>query len=405
MKKIIGFLFLLMAIACTEKKEIQIEVNNPLAVDRNNEITELPAEKLATIQAKYGNGFIIKDGNNEEIPYQITHDNKLIFQATVGANTSASYIIQAGTPGNYETIAYGKHYPQRVDDIAWENDRVAFRTYGPALQATGERAFGYDIWTKRVDYPVVEDRYNKELNPETMARIAELRKTDPKAATELYNSVSYHVDHGNGLDYYSVGPTLGAGTSALMEDGNIVYPYCYKTYEILDNGPLRFSVKLTYNPLTVKGNENIIETRLISLDAGSQLNKAVISYSNLKETTPVATGLVIHEPSDVHQANSEKGFIAYADPTDPVNGQIYVGAVFPNKVKEAKAVYFSEEEKKDRKANGHVLAISDYTPGNDYTYYFGGGWSKWGFPSPEDWFAYVEQYAQKVKSPLKADIK
>jgi len=30
--------------------------------------------------------------------------------------------------------------------VAWENDRIAFRTYGPALQATGEKAVGYDIW-------------------------------------------------------------------------------------------------------------------------------------------------------------------------------------------------------------------------------------------------------------------
>lgn len=86
-----------------------------------------------------------------------------------------------------------------VDDVAWENDLTAFRAYGPALQETGERAFGYDIWTKyNTTEPVVEARYEGELNPDMKAKIAELGKTDPKAAQELYRSVSYHVDHGNG---------------------------------------------------------------------------------------------------------------------------------------------------------------------------------------------------------------
>ena len=133
-------------------------------------------------------------------------------------------------------------------------------------------------------------RYKTELDPESRAKIAELRKTDKKAAQELANSISYHIDHGNGLDYYKVGPTLGAGTSALLSNDSIVYPYCYKDYEILDNGPLRFTVKLVYNPLKVKENDNIIETRILSLDAGSQLNKITLTFANLNEATPLVTG-------------------------------------------------------------------------------------------------------------------
>ncbi|MDH6534017.1 DUF4861 domain-containing protein [Parabacteroides sp. 52] len=406
MKKILGLFFLAAAFACTESKNVEITVNNPLEMNRENEVVELSPDALSSIQAKYGDQFLITDAKGTEIAYQLTYDNKLIFPVSVGAKSSTVYTVVSGTPKAYSTISCGKFYPERVDDIAWENDRVAFRTYGPALQATGERAFGYDIWTKSVSHPVVEARYHKELNPETRAKIAELRKTDPKAARELANSVSYHFDHGDGLDYYSVGPTLGGGTSALMTDDSIVYPYCYKTYEILDNGPLRFTVKLVYNPLTVKENDNVIETRLLSLDAGTQLNKVVLNYENLTETTPIATGIVIHEPSDVYQADATKGYIAYADPIHPENGQIYAGAVVPQiqTLKEAKAVYFSEEEKKDRKANGHVLAISDYTPGNAYTYYFGGGWSKWGFATPEDWFVYMQTAAEKINNPLTVTI-
>lgn len=352
-----------------------------------------------------GESFIISDNNGTQIPYQITYDNKIIFPVDVNANSNVTYQIKPGTPDKPAIVACGKFYPERVDDIAWENDRIAFRTYGPALQATGEQAFGYDIWVKCVSEPVVDMRYKTELNPESRAKIAELRKTDKKAAQELANSISYHIDHGNGLDYYKVGPTLGAGTSALLANDSIVYPYCYKEYEILDNGPLRFTVKLVYNPLTVKGNDNVIETRILSLDAGSQMNKIALSFANLNEPTPLVTGIVLHEPSTDYQADAANGYIAYADPEDATNGQIFVGAVFPEKLSDAKAVNFSDAEKKQRGADGHVLAYTTYAPGSEYTYYTGAGWSKWGFRNSAEWFKYVQEFAQKVKQPLQVTVK
>ena len=80
----------------------------------------------------------------------------------------------------------------------------------------------------------MESLYAEELNPEKRAKIAELKKTDPKAASELQNAISYHIDHGYGMDCYAVGPTLGAGVAALMAGDTIIYPYCYRTQEILD---------------------------------------------------------------------------------------------------------------------------------------------------------------------------
>lgn len=397
MKKVIYLLLAALSFACSGEKATTISVSNQSDAEWKNEIVEM---NLADF-AKFEKGkFLLIDKNGKEVAYQITYNDKVVFPVSVKAHEVVNFTVKAGEPQAPKAIVFGKQYPERIDDIAWENDRIAFRTYGPALQATGERAFGYDIWVKSVPELVVEKRYDTELNPETQAKIKELRKTDPKAAQELLASVSYHNDHGNGLDYYSVGPTLGAGTSALMNGDSIVYPYCYKAFEILDNGPLRFTVKLTYNPLTVGDNADIVETRLLSLDAGSQLNRISVSFSNLRKTTPIATGIVLHEPSEEFVAEAAAGYIAYADPKDPVNGQTFIGAVFPGNLKEAKAVKFSDEEKKDRKANGHVLAISDYQPNTAYTYYAGGAWSKYGFNTPADWFNYIKTYAQKVRHPL-----
>ena len=408
MKKTFSFLPLLaLLMACSPKQstDFTITVSNDQAFDRE-ELVEVPisaiADKVLLVDEEQ---YIILDTDGNQVPYQITYDDKLLFTATVQAKGETTYTIAVGEPIEAEKVVYGRHYPERFDDIAWENDRVAYRAYGPALQTRGERAFGYDAWVKRVPGLVVEERYANELNPDTQAEIARLRKARKhNEANELYQSVSYHVDHGNGLDCYKVGPTLGCGTSALMQGDNIVYPYCWKEYEIMENGPLRFTVKLTYNPLTVGNNSGVIETRVISLERGSQLNKTTISYEGLKHSTPIATGLVIHpENTTDYVLEGEKGYIAYADLTDNVNndnGIIYVGAVMPKKIKETKAQMFSNKEAKERGASGHALAISTYKPNSEYTYYWGSGWSKYGFDSMQAWTEYLDHNAQRVNHPL-----
>lgn len=406
MKKLsfLSILALLASCGVKQSADFTITVRNDQAYDRE-ELVEVPisdvAKKVKLIDEEQ---YIVLDAEGNQVPYQITYDDNLLFEADVKAGGESVYKVTVGDAVEGESLVYGRHYPERFDDIAWENDRVAYRAYGPALQARGERAFGYDAWVKRVSGLVVEERYANELNPDTQAEIARLRKARKhNEANELYQSVSYHVDHGNGLDCYKVGPTLGCGTAALMQGDDILYPYCWKEYEIMENGPLRFTVKLTYNPFVV-GKDSVVETRIISLAKGSQLNKTVVTYAGLTKAMPVATGLVIHpENPEAYVLEGDKGYIAYADLTDNVNndnGIIYVGAVMPKKVKEAKVTSFTPKEAKERGASGHVLAISNYKPGSEYTYYWGSGWSKYGFDSMEAWTEYLEQYAQRLHHPL-----
>ena len=78
-----------------------------------------------------------------------------------------------------------------------------------------------------------------------------------------------------------------------------------------------------------------------------------------------------------------------------------MGAAFPAQVKEAKVVLLSEKEKKDRGgADGHVLAISEYEPGSEYTYYWGSAWDKAAIKTPDAWNKYMTEYAQKLRTPL-----
>lgn len=398
----------LFCFACGESKTVTVTVTNPLNMERSNEMVEVSMEAITNRLGLADTAqIIVLDVDGQQVPYQITYDEKVIFPAKVAANATTTYTIQAGTPEAFDTKACGKYYPERLDDVAWENDLVAFRAYGPALQAKRERGYGYDLFTKyNTTEPILESMYAKELNKETLAKIAELKKTDPKAAAELSRERSYHIDHGYGMDCYAVGPTLGAGVAALMVNDTIVYPWCYKNQEILDNGPLRFTVKLEFTPLTVKGDSTIIETRLITLDAGSHLNRTAISYSNLNETLPIATGIVLHEPDGAVVANAAEGYITYVDPTNGTdNGKIFMGAAVPTVVKDAKAVLFSEQEKKQRNnADGHVLIISDYEPGSEYVYYWGFAWDKADIKTADAWNQYMAGFAQKVRNPLTVAI-
>lgn len=394
----------LFCFACNDSKTVTVTVTNPLAMERSNEMVEVSME---TITNRLGLAdtaqIVVLDADGQQVPYQITYDGKVIFPAMIAANGAATYTIQTGTPEAFDVKACGKCYPERMDDMAWENDLVAFRAYGPALQAKGERGFGYDLFTKyNTTEPILEAMYAKELNKETRAKIAELKKTDPKAAAELSRERSYHIDHGYGMDCYAVGPTLGAGVAALMVNDSIIYPWCYKNQEILDNGPLRFTVKLEFTPLTVKGDSTVVETRLITLDAGSHLNRTAVSYSNLKETLPIVAGIVLHEPDGAVVADAANGYITYVDPTTgPDNGKIFMGAAVPTVVKDAKTVLFSEQEKKERNnADGHVLAVSDYEPGSEYVYYWGFAWDKADIKTADAWNRYMADFAQKVRNPL-----
>lgn len=387
---------------CSKSESVTVTIANPLAIERTGEMVEISVNDIYTrLDLSDTAQFVIYDEKAQEVPYQLTYDEKVIFPVSVASNATVNYTVQQGTPSMVNTVVYGRCYPERLDDIAWENDRAAYRAYGPALQKSGERAYGYDVFTKNVEELVVEGRYAMELDSASRAEINALREAGKKAeADSLARAISYHIDHGNGMDCYAVGPTLGGGTAALMPDSAIVYPYCYKDYEILDNGPLRFTVKLVFNPLVVKNDSNVVETRIIQLDKGSQLNKTTVSYEYLTQATPVAAGLVLHAANPEGYAyDAAKGYISYADPTtnaEAGNGIVYVGAVFPASVQTTTQLF----EKPAGDALGHVLGISTYEPGNDFVYYWGSGWSKYGFEKAEDWTNYLKDYAEKVRNPL-----
>lgn len=387
----------------SDARQFTVNVTNTLGTFRQ-EVVEIDAktvfEKLAI---SGGRQFQVYNAVGQQVPYQITHDGKVLIDAAVRPNGTATFTIKKGTPNTFVNTCYGRMYPERVDDIAWENDRAAYRCYGPALQRTGERSFGNDVWVKNTPSLVVEQRYFIEDG--SKAKIAALKQTDPAAAKALEMATTYHYDQGNGLDCYKVGPTLGCGTPALMIGDSIVMPYCYKEYEILDNGPLRFSVRLVYNTTSYKTDNNVVENRILTLDKNSNFNKMTVWYDGLTVPADIASGISLHS-EDVDNVVLGKDYIQYADPTDNPKGQnfqIFVGALFPNGVSETKKVMYANPVNGNA---GHALGIvKDYKGGQKYTYYFGSAWSKYDCRTQAEWQERVNSALANIKTPLTVEVK
>ena len=396
-------LMMLMALAGSSychAQQATIVVSNPTSTPR----TELISLNMSEVKAKLGNAtpkkgeaYIVKNKRGQQIGSQITHDGLLLIDANVRPHGSATYYVSIGKPYQQKVYATGALYKIRKDDIAWENDRCAYRVYGPALQRTGERSFGTDIWVKNTPDTVVYERYVKDMNGNIKGD-----KMDAKVRDIL---TSFHLDHGNGLDPYRVGATLGLGAPSLMVGKNQVLPYCYKDYRILDNGPLRFTVELTYNPSTVGDMKNVVEHRIISLDKGSNFNRMTVWYDGLTTPTDFATGFPIHE-EDTETKTFAKDYVSYADPTDNIevnNSQVYVGVLFPEGIDHT---YYQLFDKKHDGATGHALGLKrGLKNGEKYSYYFGAAWSKYDVRSYAEWQIRIKDYLDALKNPLLIEVK
>ncbi|MBO4462947.1 MAG: DUF4861 family protein [Prevotella sp.] len=366
------------------------------------QVIELDAgEVSARLGIQGGRQFIVYDPAGLELPYQLTYDEKVLIDAGVSPNATLTLTLKKGTPQVFKTVCYGRIYPERKDDYAWENDRGAYRVYGPALQKTGEKSYGTDVWSKNTPELVVEQRYWTE-DVVMMPTVEKLRRENRQKGDSLYRTISYHHDHGRGMDLYKVGATLGCGTPALMNDDDLVYPYCFKNYEVLDNGPLRTTVLLNYEKKAFNG-DSITEHRLVSLDKGSNFNRCTVWYTGMTKPARLASGVVIHS-EDKESYALEKDYVAYADPTDNPrvnNCQLFVATLYPQGDVQTKMLPLDQPRNGNE---GHALGIVNGYKGERFTYYFGSAWSKYDIRTMAEWQQRIDWTLRSLRQPLKVNI-
>jgi hypothetical protein len=190
--------------------------------DNRNDVIELEA---ATVFKKLGisggRQFLVLDGDKVEVPYQLTSDGKVLVQVFVRPQSSASFTVITGEPKAYRLDCNGRIYPNREDDLTWENDRNAWRFYGPKMHNKG--VTGFDIFCKNISAPVQDDLYHNEL---TSYGVNESLKKQGRGGewSQIHRDVyTYHRDKGLGMDAYTVGGTLGAGAPALLDGDDLLF--------------------------------------------------------------------------------------------------------------------------------------------------------------------------------------
>lgn len=378
----------------TEARDIVIRISNSTDIQRH-EIVELDAGKILSETCLDKGSLVVKNRIGQQLTLQYTYDGKIIFDASVRPHSTTEYKITRGVPVVDNVWVKGRFVPERKDDIVWENDRCAYRVYGPALQKTGEKAYGIDVWVKNTPELVADERYALDISgfQETM-RLKNAGKEEEAFENGL--ATTFHVDHGRGYDPYRVGPTLGCGAPALLCGDSLVMPHSWKEFEIMDNGPLRFTVALTYD----KAKDGWTEHRIISLDKGSNFNKVTVWYENLPQPTDVVGGVVIHE-EDSTAFSLGKNYVEYADPTDNMLGntsQVYTACVFPDGVD--KTTYLPNARVENGNT-GHIIGIHRSLRSKEcFTYYFGAAWSKYDVRSQNEWRLRIKEFINSKRHPL-----
>ena len=88
--------------------------------------------------------------------------------------------------------------PERANDFFWENDRVGFRAYGPG---DVHKWSGIDVFNKSVSTNIVVHWLKNHAKH------------------------NFHLNQGQGMDNYAVGPGRGVGGVALRKDGKWLPDY------------------------------------------------------------------------------------------------------------------------------------------------------------------------------------
>lgn len=274
--------------------------------------------------------------------------------------------------------AYARVVPERMDDLAWENDKVAFRMYGPALRAGAEDS-GIDAWFKKVRYPVLDKWYGLATG---------------KAQQ------SYHVDRGEGYDAYHVGDTRGVGGLGLWVDGKLVTSDTFVKGHVHWTGPdvAEFSNVFVY-PLTLNGKP-VYEHRYSRLRLGQRMTEIGSYFSHSAgpyDAHPIADfpyevviGLVTQDAARAEMVlDATRGLIAV---TEPVDGKPLGTGVLLDPARVVRTARLPAADRDGKHA--HALVLTRVDAGGYVRYRSGFAWSGDGeITQPQQWLSYLSRQA------------
>ena len=363
---------------------LPVRVENPIAVERRDETIALPWATLAAQLPALAPGRVrVRDaaGGAELVTQALDSDadgrpDSLLFQASFFPRESKSFLVDATAPtAAAASRAHVKFVAERTD-VAWENDRIAFRTYGQLLwKLENLHSSGVDVWVKRTRALVLDKWY---------------------AGGHDF----YHLDRGEGADFYKVGPTLGAGATAIWRDGKMHRAENFKSHRIVADGPIRAVFELEFDPWDAAGLR-VTETKRFAIDAGQNVyRQESIFRATGADTITYAVGFV-KRPGLVG-STSRAGTWAWLTGWGPVDNKPGEGGHGDL----GTAVLLERARVVDMKeTDDHYVLLATARAGQPVVHYFGAGWTgSRDFAGVEEWWRYLDEYAQRLKSPLQVTM-
>ena len=389
------------AISAAAAAKLNITVTHDLSIARPAETITIPWREVnSALPGALLQHLLVKDAAGNSLPYQVTNIDpvakdpkrvgvaygELIFQHDFApGEKTATFTVEKteALAPVFPTKVFARYVPERLDDFAWENDKVAHRTYGPALEAPAPagtnkevlRSSGLDVWCKRVTYPIVDRWYN-------------------------IGHDHYHTDEGEGMDMYQVGPSRGCGGTGIWDGTRLYVSHNYQTWKVLANGPVRAIFELAYDAWDANGVK-VSEVKRFTVDAGhylDQIESTFVVQGSSGEIT-VAIGLNKNSGDKGQEVkaeltqNLEQGWLTQWE-VQKTNGSLGEAII----VAPAALKGFAEDAT-------NRLVLARVVSGQPLRYYVGAGWSKSGeFSTKDEWNAYVAARAARAASPVKVSV-
>ena len=382
----IGLLFVLLLVvplSASAQTELTITAANKLNIARPNETIELTAKDLATLVEKDLTKLHVRDSSGKELLAQSVDTDYdeyrkpdiLIFQADFAPRETKTFTVTAGKKREYKKEdfrAYGRFVRERFDDFAWENDRIAHRTYGNALifwKGEPLTSSAIDIWSKRTSKMVINDWYMVD---------------------------NYHIDTGEGVDAYSAGPTRGCGGSGIWVNEQLYIPRNFVQSRVLAAGPIRVMFELVYPGFNIPEN-SMTQVLRVSLDGGSQLNHFETFYRIERAERPVAVAIGLKKVKDAQKDfNAERGRLTTWEPMDKNLGMQGLAIVVDPR----------EVDTVTEDNLNHLLVLKPSLNTMPVSYWAGFAWDRAGkITTKREWEKYVDEFSQMRQSPIELKVK
>ncbi len=376
--------------ALTNAAQLTVTAINKLPLARASQTIELTAAQLAPLGSKDFATIHVTDAAGKELLCQAVDTDYdgyhkadiVIFQSDFAASETKTFTVTTGKKQEFskeQFKAFGRFVRERFDDFAWENDRIAHRTYGKALETwAGEplTSSTIDIWSKRTARMVINDWYLAD---------------------------HYHEDTGEGADFYSAGKSRGCGGNGLWAADQLWTSKNFINSRVLANGPIRVMFELDYEAFDVNGAK-VSETRRITLDGGSQLDRFQSFYKPEKPGA-LTSGIGIKKfAGEQKEFNAARGALTVWQKMEKNAGMQGVAVVVDPKKLDKQAEDKLNNLLLVKADTGNSLVLS-WNPPLTVSYWAGFAWDKAGqITSADAWKKYVDEFAQGLASPIEVSV-